>query len=132
MPIVSKLRIKKVGKPTWSGKLYWIGASEQGWSESRSLVIDEPEYDANGVATLTIHDIDWRASTTIRRFRFDFLKNQSDTNNLLIDWIAVGDRRLALAWPLCRMRSPLVWTLMQLKLRTAMPGRPDARILRRQ
>ncbi|MDX7659684.1 phage tail tip fiber protein [Klebsiella quasipneumoniae] len=85
-----KLRIKKVGKPTWSGKLYWIGASEQGWSESRSLVIDEPEYDANGVATLTIHDIDWRASTTIRRFRFDFLKNQSDTNNLLIDWIAVG------------------------------------------
>ncbi|WP_370516508.1 MULTISPECIES: phage tail tip fiber protein [Klebsiella] len=85
-----KLRIKKVGKPTWSGKLYWIGASEQGWSESRSLVIDEPEYDANGVATLTIHDIDWRASATIRRFRFDFLKNQSDTNNLLIDWIAVG------------------------------------------
>ena len=85
-----KLRIKKVGKPTWSGKLYWIGASEQGWSESRSLVIDEPEYDANGVATLTIHDIDWRASTTIRRFRFDFLKNQSDTNNLLIDWVAVG------------------------------------------
>ncbi|WP_162557450.1 phage tail protein [Klebsiella pneumoniae] len=84
-----KLRIKKVGKPTWSGKLYWIGASEQGWSESRSLVIDEPEYDANGVATLTIHDIDWRASTTIRRFRFDFLKNQSDTNNLLIDWVAV-------------------------------------------
>ncbi|HHL3341684.1 TPA: hypothetical protein ACQ5TD_005178, partial [Klebsiella pneumoniae] len=73
-----------------SGKLYWIGASEQGWSESRSLVIDEPEYDANGVATLTIHDIDWRASTTIRRFRFDFLKNQSDTNNLLIDWVAVG------------------------------------------
>ncbi|HHL3312403.1 TPA: phage tail protein [Klebsiella pneumoniae] len=85
-----KLRIKKVGKPTWSGKLYWIGASEQSWSESRSLVIDEPEYDANGVATLTIHDIDWRASTTIRRFRFDFLKNQSDTNNLLIDWVAVG------------------------------------------
>ena len=85
-----KLRIKKVGKPTWSGKLYWFGASEQGWSESRSLVIDEPEYDANGVATLTIHDIDWRASTTIRRFRFDFLKNQSDTNNLLIDWVAVG------------------------------------------
>lgn len=85
-----KLRIKKVGKPTWSGKLYWIGASEQGWSESRSLVIDEPEYDANGVATLTIHDIDWRASTTIRRFRFDLLKNQSDTNNLLIDWVAVG------------------------------------------
>ncbi|MEG8915474.1 phage tail protein [Klebsiella pneumoniae] len=85
-----KLRIKKVGKPVWAGKLLWIGASEQGWSDARSITLDEPEYDANGVATLSIHDIDWRASTTIRRLRFDFLKGQDDKNYLLIDWIAVG------------------------------------------
>lgn len=85
-----KLRIKKVGKPVWAGKLLWVGASEQGWSDARSITFDEPEYDANGIATLSIHDIDWRASTTIRRFRFDFLKGQDDKNYLLIDWIAVG------------------------------------------
>ena len=85
-----KLRIKKVGKPVWAGKLLWFGASEQGWSDARSITFDEPEYDANGIATLSIHDIDWRASTTIRRFRFDFLKGQDDKNYLLIDWIAVG------------------------------------------
>lgn len=85
-----KLRLKKVGSPVWAGKLLWIGASEGGWSDTRSLTINEPEYDANGVATLTIHDIDWRSSETIRRFRFDFLKNQDSKNYVQIDWIAVG------------------------------------------
>lgn len=85
-----KLRIKKVGKPVWAGKLYWIGASEQGWTDARSISFDEPEYDANGIATLSLHDIDWRSSTTIRRLRLDFLKGQNETNYLLIDWIAVG------------------------------------------
>ncbi|MDZ1465140.1 phage tail protein [Klebsiella quasipneumoniae] len=85
-----KLRLKKVGSPVWAGKLFWIGASEGGWSDARSLTINEPEYDANGVATLTIHDIDWRSSETIRRFRFDFLKNQDSKNYVQIDWIAVG------------------------------------------
>ncbi|WP_446909626.1 phage tail tip fiber protein [Klebsiella pneumoniae] len=85
-----KLRLKKVGSPVWAGKLFWIGTSEGGWSDARSLTINEPEYDANGVATLTIHDIDWRSSETIRRFRFDFLKNQDSTNYVQIDWIAVG------------------------------------------
>lgn len=85
-----KLRLKKVGSPVWAGKLFWIGTSEGGWSDARSLTINEPKYDANGVATLTIHDIDWRSSETIRRFRFDFLKNQDSTNYVQIDWIAVG------------------------------------------
>ncbi|EPK1032635.1 phage tail tip fiber protein [Klebsiella oxytoca] len=85
-----KLRLKKVGAPVWAGKLFWVGASEGGWSDARSLTINEPEYDANGVATLTIHDIDWRSSETIRRFRFDFLKNQDSKNYVQIDWIAVG------------------------------------------
>lgn len=85
-----KLRLKKVGSPVWAGKLFWIGASEGGWSDARALTINEPEYDANGVATLTIHDIDWRSSETIRRFRFDFLKNQDSKNYVQIDWIAVG------------------------------------------
>lgn len=85
-----KLRLKKVGSPVWAGKLFWIGASEGGWSDARALTINEPEYDATGVATLTIHDIDWRSSATVRRFRFDFLKNQDSNNYVQIDWIAVG------------------------------------------
>lgn len=85
-----KMRIKKVGNPTWNAKMFWIGADETGWNAGRSVVINEPEYDDKGIAILTLHDIEWRDSTTIRRFRFDFTSGQGADNYLLFDWIAVG------------------------------------------
>ncbi|SXG69674.1 TipJ family phage tail tip protein [Klebsiella pneumoniae] len=85
-----KMRIKKVGSPTWNAKMFWIGADETGWNAGRSVVISEPEYDDKGIAILTLHDIEWRDSTTIRRFRFDFTTGQDADNYLLFDWIAVG------------------------------------------
>ncbi|MCC4958698.1 phage tail tip protein [Klebsiella pneumoniae] len=85
-----KMRIKKVGNPTWNAKMFWIGADETGWNAGRSVVINEPEYDDKGIAILTLHGIEWRDSTTIRRFRFDFTSGQDADNYLLFDWIAVG------------------------------------------
>lgn len=85
-----KMRIKKVGNPTWNAKMFWIGADETGWNAGRSVVINEPEYDDKGIAILTLHDLEWRDSTTIRRFRFDFTSDQDADNYLLFDWIAVG------------------------------------------
>lgn len=85
-----KMRIKKVGNPTWNAKMFWIGADETGWNAGLSVVISEPEYDDKGIAILTLHDIEWRDSTTIRRFRFDFTTGQDADNYLLFDWIAVG------------------------------------------
>lgn len=85
-----KMRIKKVGNPTWNAKMFWIGADETGWNAGRTVVISEPEYDDKGIAILTLHDIEWRDSTTIRRFRFDFAADQDADNYLLFDWIAVG------------------------------------------
>ncbi|MDE1582682.1 phage tail protein [Klebsiella pneumoniae] len=85
-----KMRIKKVGNPTWNAKMFWIGADETGWTAGRSVVINEPEYDDKGIAILTLHDLEWRDSTTIRRFRFDFTSGQDADNYLLFDWIAVG------------------------------------------
>lgn len=85
-----KMRIKKVGNPTWNAKMFWIGADETGWNAGRSVVISEPEYDDKGIAILTLHDIEWRDSTSIRRFRFDFTSGQDADNYLLFDWIAVG------------------------------------------
>ncbi|HEE3520839.1 TPA: DUF1983 domain-containing protein [Klebsiella pneumoniae] len=85
-----KMRIKKVGNPTWNAKMFWIGADETGWNAGRSVVINEPEYDDKGIAILTMHDLEWRDSTTIRRFRFDFTSGQDADNYLLFDWIAVG------------------------------------------
>ncbi|HBS3216215.1 phage tail tip protein [Klebsiella pneumoniae] len=85
-----KMRVKTVGNPTWNARMFWIGADETGWNAGRSVVINEPEYDDKGIAILTLHDIEWRDSTTIRRFRFDFTSGQDADNYLLFDWIAVG------------------------------------------
>ncbi len=85
-----KMRVKKVGNPTWNARMFWIGADETGWNAGRSVVINEPEYDDKGIAILTLHDLEWRDSTTIRRFRFDFTSGQDADNYLLFDWIAVG------------------------------------------
>ncbi|HHT4259118.1 TPA: phage tail tip fiber protein [Klebsiella variicola] len=85
-----KLRLKKVGSPTWKGRLLWVGTGEQGWVDGRTMAIDEPAYDEYGIATLTMHDIPWNDSISIRRFRLDLTQNQDDNNYFLFDWIAVG------------------------------------------
>lgn len=85
-----KLRIKKVGTPGWNGKLWWIGTDETGWQANRCLALAQPEYNSEGVGTLTVQDVPWLASINVRRFRFDFAVSQDANNYYLIDWIAVG------------------------------------------
>ncbi|HDU4703422.1 TPA: DUF1983 domain-containing protein [Klebsiella pneumoniae subsp. pneumoniae] len=85
-----KFRLKKVGNPAWKGRLLWIGADESAWDYARSVVIDEPEYDVNDTATVTLHDIPWLSSQRIRRFRLDLAQGQNEENYFLIDWLAVG------------------------------------------
>ncbi|HGY1289459.1 TPA: carbohydrate binding domain-containing protein [Raoultella ornithinolytica] len=84
------LRIKRVGNPTWKGKLYWIGVDETGWSESRAISIPDQEFDADGISVVAISDINWNASGTIRRFRLDLAQGQNADNYFLIHWISVG------------------------------------------
>lgn len=86
-----RLRIKRVGNPNWSGKLYWIGVNETGWSTQRTLNIPEPEFDpSTGVTVIPIQDIAWATSETVRRLRFDFSTNQTAANYYMVDWLAVG------------------------------------------
>nr|UVN10085.1 MAG: tail protein [Bacteriophage sp.] len=86
-----RLRMKKVGSPTWKGKLYWIGVDETGWTDARSFTIPEPEFDpATGVTALSLPDLLWATSGTLRRLRLDFSNNQTADNYYAIDWMAVG------------------------------------------
>ncbi|HFT3659670.1 TPA: carbohydrate binding domain-containing protein [Klebsiella variicola] len=86
-----RLRMKKVGSPTWKGKLYWIGVDETGWTDARSFTIPEPEFDpATGVTVLSLPDLLWATSGTLRRLRLDFSNNQTADNYYAIDWMAVG------------------------------------------
>lgn len=86
-----RLRIKRVGEPNWNGKLFWIGVNETGWSTQRTLNIPEPAFDpSTGITVISIPDIAWATSETVRRLRFDFSTNQNDTNYYTVDWLAVG------------------------------------------
>ena len=86
-----RLRMKRVGNPSWAGKLYWIGVDETGWTSTRSLAIPAPDFDpATGITVLSIPDLLWATSGTVRRLRLDFSTNQDANNYYAIDWMAVG------------------------------------------
>lgn len=86
-----RLRMKRVGNPSWSGRLYWIGVDETGWTSGRSIAIPAPDFDpASGITVLSIPDILWATSGTVRRLRLDFSSNQNANNYYAVDWIAVG------------------------------------------
>lgn len=86
-----RLRMKRVGNPSWSGRLYWIGVDETGWTSGRSLAIPAPDFDpATGITVLSLPDLLWATSGTVRRLRFDFSNNQDANNYYAIDWMAVG------------------------------------------
>lgn len=85
-----KLRIRKVGTPNWVGQLFWIGSTEQGWTDARKYNIPEPSYDSNGVSTLDINDVPWAASNTLSRIRLNLSSNQTTNNYYLIDFVAIG------------------------------------------
>ncbi|HDS8474117.1 TPA: carbohydrate binding domain-containing protein [Klebsiella quasipneumoniae subsp. similipneumoniae] len=86
-----RLRMKRTGNPAWAGKLYWIGAEETGWTDARSLTIPAPDFDpATGVTVLSLPDLLWATSGTLRRLRLDFSTNQDANNYYAVDWMAVG------------------------------------------
>ena len=86
-----RLRMKRVGNPSWSGRLYWVGVDETGWTSGRSIAIPAPDFDpATGITVLSIPDLLWATSGTVRRLRFDFSNNQDANNYYAVDWLAVG------------------------------------------
>ncbi|MFC6377586.1 host specificity protein J, partial [Tatumella terrea] len=83
-----KARLKKVGSPEWVGEILWKNQSGD-FSDQQSMVVTEPEYDENNIATLTVHDIPWQ-SMTVDQFRLNLTSSQSDDNYIIFDWISVG------------------------------------------
>lgn len=73
-----KLRIQKVGTPTWGAVLTYAGGS---------LTATEPKYDADGFAIVNFH-MEW--SGTITGFSIKLASTANNLNYFKIDWIAVG------------------------------------------
>lgn len=84
-----KMRIRKVGNPVWEGAIRWITKSGDTFNNTNFITVSEPEYNAQGVATLTASDIKWN-NDTIHQIRLDLSISTDDSNYIEIDWIAVG------------------------------------------
>lgn len=84
-----KLRVKRVGSPTWNGFLQWITTTDQAWNTQQRVAIPEPAWDVNGVATVDVQDIAWWPAT-VDAIRLQLGAAQTVANYYLIDYIAVG------------------------------------------
>lgn len=82
-----KLRIRKVGTPTWEGKLYWRRSGDAVFDDARSESVPEPAYDGNGIAVLTYTPA-WDG--TIEQIRLDLTASADAGNYVEIDWVAIG------------------------------------------
>jgi hypothetical protein len=80
-----RARLRRVGSPTWVGRLYWA-ADGQGWDTARSQTVDEPAW--SGGYGLITWDLTWTG--TIDRIRLDLANDTDASNYVEIDWVSIG------------------------------------------
>lgn len=84
-----KLRIRKVGTPTWAGVLQWTTTADGAWNNAKRMVMDEPAWDSDGVAIMDAADVAWWPAT-LAAIRLQPGTAQTVSNYYLIDWVAIG------------------------------------------
>lgn len=82
-----RLRIRKVGAPTFAGYVWWRAAADSTWDVSRRATLTAPTFDGNGIG-LIIASPGW--SVTVDKIRIDLSSVQSATDYFEIDWAAIG------------------------------------------
>ncbi len=81
-----RLRVRRVGAPTFAGYLWWAAAG-QDWDASRRAAINAPSFDANGLTVITLN-MTWTG--TIDRVRLDLSDAQASADYFEVDWFAIG------------------------------------------
>ncbi len=82
-----RMRVRKVGTPTWEGNLWWKAGSDSTWDAVRRMNVSEPSYDGNGIAIVTF-TVMWTG--TINQIRIDLSADQTASDYFEIDWVAIG------------------------------------------
>lgn len=83
----ARLRIRKVGNPTFAGFLWWRAAADSTWDTSRRVALTAPTFDGNGIGLIVVYP-NW--SVTVDRIRIDLSAAQTATDFFEIDWVALG------------------------------------------
>ncbi|AWH48567.1 hypothetical protein C1925_05030 [Stenotrophomonas sp. SAU14A_NAIMI4_5] len=104
-----KLRVRRVGSPTWAGFLQWITPTDQNWNTQKRVAIAEPAWDANGVATVDVQDIAWWPGA-VDRIRLQLVwRRRWRITTWWTGWRSAARRRARL-WRWCRPRQLLAPT----------------------
>ncbi|WP_422099085.1 phage tail tip fiber protein [Variovorax sp.] len=82
-----RIRVRKVGSPTWGGEIFWRATSDAGFAGARSAALAEPAYDGAGIGMITVNP-GW--SGTVDQIRIDLSAAQTSTDYFEIDWVALG------------------------------------------
>jgi hypothetical protein len=82
-----RLRVRKVGTPTFAGFLWWRAVSDSTWDTARRVAITAPTFDINGIALISLIP-NW--TVTIDRIRIDLSSAQTAANYFEIDWVSIG------------------------------------------
>lgn len=84
-----RIRVRKTGAPVWDAQLFWISTdnSDYDFSESRSVRLAQPTYDAHGIGLITANP-GWIG--TLKRIRVDLSIAQTASDYFELDWIAIG------------------------------------------
>lgn len=85
-----RLRVRRVGTPTWEGALLFLTTDDAVYNAAKSRTLAEPAFDANGISVITFDMPETWTGATIRRLRFDASTSISTTSYYELDWLAVG------------------------------------------
>jgi hypothetical protein len=85
-----RLRVRKVGAPTWVGRLYFTTTADSTWNTAKSLLEDEPTYDANNIGLLTFNMPAGWTGATIAQIQFEASTDITAANYFELDWAAIG------------------------------------------
>ncbi|QYC96792.1 tail protein [Stenotrophomonas phage BUCT626] len=85
-----KTRVRRKGNPQWLGIVRWITEADQNWNDAKSVTIAQPSWNASGIGSIEHADLPWNSGSPIRAIRFAFTGQQTATDNIEFDWIAIG------------------------------------------
>lgn len=124
-----RLRIRKIGSPTFAGYLWWRTSSDTTWDAARRVALSAPTFDANGIGLVTVSP-SW--SVVVDRIRVDLSSEQTATDYFEIDWVAIGrpapgaSSAQLLEEQVARASADAAETLSREILSTALIGQTDA------
>lgn len=82
-----KVRLRKIGSPSWVGRAWWREVGSTGFDSSRAISVPAPVYDLNGIALVT-WNMPW--SGVIEAINFDLFQEQTSAGSVEVDWVAIG------------------------------------------